>query len=619
MKRTEIYVLLALFLLVVFSGCGGGSSATGSNSDNSGNGVLSLNVSYPQDQKNSRQEGEVVIAYYIIEVFNPSSPQYPVQTVRMDYPQTQATIAEIPIGQMIVSITGYDGNNKAVLGGSSTTMVTANGSTPVEITMTPVESPTASPTSTSTATSSPTQSPTSTPTESPTASPTVSPTSTPTQSPSPSPSPTGKWTVLVSYPSKDETTASSSTQTVSEDGKIVVFDTVQQLITEHNNSYSQVYLYATAAGTLRIISKSNGGQIGNGNSNYPFISGDGKTVAFSSGATNLPEPGTDVNGKSDIFIINLENNTMGLITTDNSNPTASANGDSSNPSLSYDGTKVVYQSFATNLTPSGQVTNGSLTSVFMTIIDKSGVKPTAASTQLISNAYGMIIPKQCAGQASYPKISGDGMKIAYNTYATDSVSSGLMPGGTVYEVILCDLQKSIDSRAMLVSQKGGSASSGGAKVPCINYDGTKIAFMASGSTLGGMNNRDVYWWDNGTIILVSGLSSGGSSISCDSPNIDKAGRYVCFETNGAFLPEDTNASRDVYVWDSQTLTYTIISVDSNGNLSETTSGGSGLPFISPDGNYVTFYSYAKNLAQGPPISQGHLRNGVADVYLRKWK
>ncbi|MCE1247866.1 MAG: hypothetical protein LWY06_14585 [Firmicutes bacterium] len=618
MRRVGLLLCIIAFALFAASGCGGGSSASGGGTGPTGQGSLSINVSYPQDQNKGVSKEETAIAYYIIEIFDASSQTgYPLQTIRMDYPQTQATITEVPVGMMVVSITGYDGNNIAVLGGSSTTEVTTGGSTPIEITMTPVESPTASPTST--ATTSPTSSPTSTPTESPTASPTVSPTSTPTQSPTPSPSPTDKWTVLASYPSKDETSNSSNYSTVCDDGSIVVFDTTQQLITQHSNNLSQIYLYATATGTLRILSQNSSSQIGNGSSQAPYISGNGKMVAFASTADNLLGAGFDTNGKRDIFIINLENNTLGIATVDIDNPNKGANGDSDIPSLNNDGSKVVYHSTATNLTPSGYATGGQ-SNIFLTYITKSGSRPSASNTNLVSNKYGSSTMVQATGSSYHGRISGNGNFVAYHTYASDA-SSGPGFGSTITQVILCDLNKPIEARALLLSQKGGIASTGGAQKASISYDGTKVVFEGSGSTLGGTTSSDVYLWYGSNITLINVPTGVGSSPVSYHPSIDKEGRYVAFQTFGIYASIDTNASQDVYIWDSQTNTYTVASVDSNGNIAETTAAnqGSQVPFISGDGNYVCFTSYAKNLATGPAISQGHLRNGVADTYLRKWK
>jgi hypothetical protein len=618
MRRIGVLLSVLAFALCIFTGCGGGSSASGTGTGVSSEGSMNINVSYPQDQNKNLAKQETAIAYYIIEVFETSSQsQYPVQTIRMDYPQTEATITQIPIGKMIVTVTGYDGNNVAVLAGSSTTEVTVDSSTPVEVTLTPVESPTASPTTTS----SPTQTPTSTPTESPTATPTatVTPTSTPTQSPTPSPSPTDKWTVLVSYPSKDETSATSKYTTVCDDGSIVVFDTSQQLVTEHSDSCQQIYLYATATGTLRIISKNSAGQIGNSCSQAPFISGNGKMVAFASSANNLLGAGMDPNGKMDIFMVNLENNTIGMVTVNKDNPTIGGNGDSDLPSLNYDGSIVAYHSLASNLTPVGQTT-GSQNNVFITYIEKKGSRPTASNTQLISNKHNSSTVIQGTGSSLHGRISGNGNFVVYHSYASD-VSSGPTFGSTDTQVILCDLSKPIEARGLMISQQGGVASSSALK-PCISYDGTKVAFQASGSVLGGSNSSDIYLWNNGIITLVTVPTGSGASQGSYYANIDKTGRYVCFETNSVYDPKDTNNSVDVYIWDSQTSTYTIASVDSNGNIAETTPSanrGSTSPFISGDGNYVTFLSFAKNLAQGPPISQGHLRNGFPDVYLRKWK
>ncbi|MCE1247867.1 MAG: hypothetical protein LWY06_14590 [Firmicutes bacterium] len=603
MKKAVSMLFLVIITACLLTGCGGGSSATGTGTDAGGS--IGVRVSYPQDQNRDNPKEDTAVAYYILEVCDASQQDCLITTLRMDYPQTEAVINNIPAGNVDVDVTGYDGKNSAVLTGTSTTTVSAGSAATVEINLEPVESPTSSPTATI--------SPSQTPSESPTASPVV----TPTESPSPSPSPTGKWTALVSYPCKEEQSCDINGTAVSDNGSIVVFSTTQQLISEHTNSFSQIYLYATATGTLRIISKNSSGQIGNGNSKNAAISGNGKMTAFSSGADNLIGTGMDTNEFEDIFAVNLENNTIGMISVSYSNPTKGGGGTSDMPSLSYDGSKVVFQSKATNIVPTGQ-TILEQSNIFISIISKKGSKPASSNTQLVSNQFNSSVMLEGGGKSVNGRISGNGNFVVYQTYATD-VSPGPTPVGAVYEIILCDLTKPLDSRGMTISQKNGSASNPDAVRPFINYDGTVVVFESGDNNLGGTSGSDIYIWANSVLSLVNQPTGSGPSPLSYHPTVDKTGRYVAFQTYGMYNAADTNGVQDIYIWDSQTKAYTIASVDSNGTIAETTTDGSVTPAISGDGNYVTFVSTAKNLAQGPASSQGYMRNNIKDVYLRKWQ
>src|SRR6185503_2002125 len=61
------------------------------------------------------------------------------------------------------------------------------------------------------------------------------------------------------------------------------------------------------------------------------------------------------------------------------------------------------------------------------------------------------------------------------------------------------------------------------------------------------------------------------------------------------VPGDTNGFDDVFVRDRQSGTTERVSVDSAGAEAN---GGSGGPFISADGRYVGYFSWASNLVPG---------------------
>ena len=83
------------------------------------------------------------------------------------------------------------------------------------------------------------------------------------------------------------------------------------------------------------------------------------------------------------------------------------------------------------------------------------------------------------------------------------------------------------------------------------------------------------------------------------------GRYVAWGTFGAFVPDDTNSSVDVYMRDRQDGNTERISVDSDENQG---SGHSGSPSVSDDGRYVAFSSGADLAANDT--------NGVGDIFVR---
>jgi hypothetical protein len=95
----------------------------------------------------------------------------------------------------------------------------------------------------------------------------------------------------------------------------------------------------------RCVSLPAGGGVPDGSSGSPVISGDGRYVAFASGATNLVP--RDRNGSSDVFLHDAASGRLMLVS--RSSMGGSANGHSSAPAISADGRIVAFQSDASDL------------------------------------------------------------------------------------------------------------------------------------------------------------------------------------------------------------------------------------------------------------------------------
>jgi Tol biopolymer transport system component len=132
-----------------------------------------------------------------------------------------------------------------------------------------------------------------------------------------------------------------------------------------------------------------------------------------------------------------------------------------------------------------------------------------------------------------------------------------------------------------------------------------VAFYSQASNLvpGDTNDKaDIFVHDrqSGQTTRVSVDSNGvqGNNASAYAA-ISSDGRYVAFQSDSTNLvPDDTNASTDVFVHDRQTGQTTRVNVDSNGGQANTSAypyGSYGRPSISADGRYVAFESYASNL------------------------
>ena len=89
----------------------------------------------------------------------------------------------------------------------------------------------------------------------------------------------------------------------------------------------------------------------NGDSFRPRISDDGSTIVFYSRASNLV-PG-DSNGKEDIFIYQISTKTMRRIVNDSTG--SELNGRSLYPDVNGDGSRIVFETDATNALSNGNI------------------------------------------------------------------------------------------------------------------------------------------------------------------------------------------------------------------------------------------------------------------------
>jgi hypothetical protein len=129
-------------------------------------------------------------------------------------------------------------------------------------------------------------------------------------------------------------------------------------------------------------------------------------------------------------------------------------------------------------------------------------------------------------------------------------------------------------------------------------DGRFIAFVAGTldlSTGTGTANVFVYDRQTGATDLVS-KSSTGQPIGGALPWLSPDGRYVTFTTIGSTLPGgDPNAPFEAIVHDRQTGETTRANVSSSGTPAN---GGTGLSVVSADGRYVAFTGTTTNLVPG---------------------
>lgn len=386
----------------------------------------------------------------------------------------------------------------------------------------------------------------------------------------------------------------STDSDVSNDGRFVVFESnATNLVAGDGNGAADIFLRDRATGVTTLVSVSSSGIKGNGQSNVPSISKDGRFIAFESAATNLVAG--DTNGFTDIFVHDTQTGTTTRVSL---TPTlGQANGHSSAPRISPNGARVVYESQANNLAP-GLPPFGPVQ------IFRSD-SPSGANTILVSvNTGGTAIGN---GHSLYPHPSNDGRFVEFHGESTNLVTPDANGGQT--DVFVRDVFVGSTVRASVTS--GGVQVASSTLGYSISNDGRFVGMQTDGVLAAGDSNgmMDVYRRDIslGQTALCSASAAGvvgnfhslGGLASGD-------GRFMTFISGASNLaPPDTAGRYDVMVKDMQTGTVRCASRLANGVEADESSYN---PSASEDARFVGYFSDAMNLA--PPNT-----NSNRDVYL----
>ena len=368
---------------------------------------------------------------------------------------------------------------------------------------------------------------------------------------------------------------------ISADGRFVAFESqAGDLVDGDTNGTYDVFVHDRHTGDTTRVSVASDGTQGNGHSQYPSISADGRLVAFHSAARNLVTD--DTNGTFDVFVHDRQAGDTARVSVTSDG--AQAIGHSQYPSISSDGRYVAFHSSAANLVAGD--TNGAY-DVFVHDRDTGGT----TRVSVASNGT------QGNGHSQYPSISAQGAYVAFR-----SAAANLVEGDTNLrnDIFVRDGATNQTSRASIAS--GGEQGNDHSEYPCISDDGRFVAFESAARNLvtGDTNLREdimVHDRQTGQTTRVSVASDGtqGNGISA-SASISAAGRFVAFSSAATNLIDgDTNVREDVFVRDRLVGRTIRVSVASDGAAGN---GSSQYPAINAAGRFVAFSSVAANLIDG---------------------
>jgi len=325
---------------------------------------------------------------------------------------------------------------------------------------------------------------------------------------------------------------------ISADGLTVVFESyASNLVAGDTNGVRDVFVWSAVGGVLptsvQRASVNTAGTEGNAASFEPTVSGDGKVVAFSTYASNLA--GT-VAGTTNTNVIrrDLAGNTNTLVSHANGS-VSEGNFGSSRPSISEDGTRIAFWSYASDLVAGD--TNG-LWDIFVYDTTNGLARVSLAAGGGERNQGGDSI----SGIVS-PTISGNGRYVAYSTTSTNVVAGDTNAAQDVFVVDTLTSGAGLNVVRASVSSAGvqGNAASpvGQGERVALSYDSTWIAFNTMANNLGTTAYNVVMR------NLVTGETRVVSSTSgsyTDYVSMSRTGAYVSFLTGTQGLDTRFNSS-----------------------------------------------------------------------------
>jgi archaellum component FlaF (FlaF/FlaG flagellin family) len=314
----------------------------------------------------------------------------------------------------------------------------------------------------------------------------------------------------------NDVSSAISAPAISGDGRYVLFDSAaSNLVPDDNNDMWDIFIHDSKAGTTQRVSVTDDGSEPNGFSQFPEISNDGRFVSFVSSADNLV-PG-DTNGVTDIFVQDLETNTIERVNVASDGTQANAGIRTywlhyTYTAISANGRYVTFTSLADNLVPGDE--NG-LEDVFVHDRETGTTQRVSVSSTGVEGNEDSILEG----------MSADGRFILFYSTSSNLTPDG-EPGSFLHDRETGETKLSIEHGYY------AAISDDGRHLAYLVYDGVLVFDQQTGRTtqVGKTYNGDEA---NGAF--------GDTSISGD-------GKYVGFSSSADNLvPGDSNNSWDVFM------------------------------------------------------------------------
>ena len=408
------------------------------------------------------------------------------------------------------------------------------------------------------------------------------------------------------------------TWTLSSDNRYLAFSSdADNLVPNDTNRYRDIFVRDLLLGSTRRVSMAADGSAADGNSTEPSISGDGRFVAFTSGADNLVA--NDTNRLADVFVSDLQSGTTTLVSV-STNGVSAGNGASGSPVISADGRFVLFQSAAKNLVP-GPYPYTSVANENLFLRDRQaqityaltmgGVLAATMTSDGHYVAFAGSLDVYFPGSHLFVWDSWTASLVYTNTTSTAAISLGISRDGQRLALLDGSSWAAL-SGVDWATNRVWAINSGlrAASRPGLRFSGDgRFLTYAAGANSATANQVYLYDCQAETRLLVSQTSggSGPANGNSDAPDISKDGSFVAFRSTATDLfPAATNGLPAIFLYD---VTNNVTLLASASRFGNGTSDNLCLaPAFSGDGSVLVFGSWASNLA-------AHDFKDSADIFL----
>jgi hypothetical protein len=334
----------------------------------------------------------------------------------------------------------------------------------------------------------------------------------------------------------------ASNPSISSNGRYAVFQSkASNFSINAYGSNLQIYLKDLDNGSIALVSRNATGFPDNSaeGARNAKVSDDGRYILFQSSSAIMSP--IAVGGIDQIYLKDISediiNGPVQMISRTAANE--AGNAASNNPDMSADGTHIVFESLATNLTASNSFNH-------IYYVNKS----VADTVEQISVATG---GAEATADSEKPSVSDDGLTVMFHSIATNL--DGLDNNG-VADVYL-HYRPLVFTKLISANPNTGESGNGASSNAHISGNADYVVFeslapdLASGSTLGVMS----IFVRNLTVlpgIIIEKVDIPSSTLPSNEPAISADGCYVSFHSDEAYA-DDTNRLRDVFRAHNSTL------------------------------------------------------------------